>query len=264
LAFAPEQAALNRGFPPGEFDRLAASEAGHFWFQARNSLLLWALSKFAPDMRRFLEIGCGTGFVLSAVERSFPDAEVTGCEIYSEGLAQASRRLTRARLYQMDATALPFRDEFDVIGMFDVLEHIEDDALVLRAVRDAMTAKGLLILTVPQHPWLWSYVDEYSCHVRRYTAPGMRALLGMSGFKVLGMTSFVSLLLPLMALSRARKGQDPERFDPSDEFRINPTLNRILGLTMDVERWIIKAGVALPIGGSLLVYACRDDAPARH
>lgn len=264
VSFAPDKATLNRGFPPGEFERLAASEARHFWFRARNKLILWALAKYAPDMRRFLEVGCGTGFVLSAVEQGFPEADVVGCEIYSQGLAQALARMKRAHLYQMDATALPFRDEFDVIGMFDVLEHIEEDALVLTSVRNAMTEEGLLILTVPQHPWLWSQVDEYSCHVRRYTAAGMRTLLAKCGFQPIRMTSFVTLLLPLMALSRVRKRQRPATFDPADEFRINPMLNRVLETVMDVERWIIAAGGVLPVGGSLLVCARRTDAPVRN
>lgn len=261
--FAPELAALNDKFPPESFDRLAALEAQHFWFRARNKLILWALRQYAPSMQSFLEIGCGTGFALSAIEQAFPDAAVSGCEIYTRGLGQARRRMQRAQLYQLDATTLPFSAEFDVVGLFDVLEHIENHQAVVDAVARALTPNGLLLITVPQHRWLWSHVDEYSRHVRRYTQADVRSLLVSSGFEILRMTSFVSLLLPVMALSRFRQKSARESFDPAAELRIDPTLNRIFEAIMTVERAIIHRGLDLRAGGSLLVCARKTRVSGR-
>ena len=72
----------------------------------------------------------------------------------------------------MDARNIPFRDEFDVIGAFDVLEHIDEDVAVIDEVRKALRPGGGFLMSVPQHPALWSQQDERAFHVRRYTAAG--------------------------------------------------------------------------------------------
>lgn len=73
-AFAPESAIASNGFKPEAFAELESLEAGNFWFQARNQLLLWALQRHFPKKRRYLEIGCGTGFVLEGVAKAYPQA----------------------------------------------------------------------------------------------------------------------------------------------------------------------------------------------
>jgi SAM-dependent methyltransferase len=99
----------------------------NFWFRARNRLIQWALRRYFPEARNFLDVGCGTGFVLSGVAAALPWINLFGREICSAGLEHAARRIARFELFQMDARAIPFRDKFDVIGAFDVLEHIHED-----------------------------------------------------------------------------------------------------------------------------------------
>ncbi|MGH7738652.1 MAG: class I SAM-dependent methyltransferase, partial [bacterium] len=111
---------------------------------------------------KFFEIGCGTGFVLQALERETAGLELFGSEIHLEGLRYARERLARTELFQMDAQHIPFRNEFGGIGLFDVLEHIADDQAVLRQVHQALVPGGGLVVTVPQHAFLWSRVDELS------------------------------------------------------------------------------------------------------
>ena len=103
---------------------------------------------------------------------------------------------------QMDARNIPFVDEFDAIGAFDVLEHIEEDEQVLAQMHDALNHADVVLLTVPQHAWLWSLVDDYSCHVRRYSAKELHGKVRVAGFEILLSTSFVSSLLPIMLASR--------------------------------------------------------------
>ena len=122
-AFAPELARENTGFQASYFAELADLEAQNFWFQARNELIVWALRAEVADLARFLEIGCGTGFVLSGIHQAFPEADLVGSEIFSAGLPFAAARVPSATFYQMDARHIPFRDEFDAIGAFDVLEY---------------------------------------------------------------------------------------------------------------------------------------------
>ncbi len=253
-AFAPESAVATSGFRADAFAELATLESGNFWFHARNELIVWALRRCFPGMRSFLEIGCGTGFVLEGVASAFPDVRVAGSEILSAGLPFAAKRVVQADLLQMDARQIPYQGEFDVIGAFDVLEHIEEDEGVLAEIHRALVPGGGVILTVPQHMWLWSSTDQYACHVRRYAVGEMAGKLQRAGFRVELQTSFVSLLLPLMYVSRWMR-RNSKSDDVTDELRLSPILNRIFLAAMALERWAIKAGVRFPLGGSGLVFA---------
>lgn len=254
-AFAPALARGGAGYDPEHFDRLFALEAGHFWFRARNRLIQWALARHFPGARSFCEIGCGTGYVLSGVREALPGAALSASEVFAEGLPFAARRVPGARLMQMDARAIPFEEEFDAMGAFDVIEHIEDDRAALRAMHRALAPGGGLLLTVPQHPWLWSWMDDAAHHVRRYTAPELRGRVEEAGFRIERMSSFVSLLLPAMMLSRLGRRKAAVEADPYAEFRMSPAVNRALEWVLALERGLIRAGVSFPAGGSLLVVA---------
>jgi len=245
------------GFEIRSFDLLPEIEEGSFWFRSRNRLIVWALQRHFGRARSFLEVGCGTGFVLQGVQRAFPELELTGSELYQEGLDVARRRLPDVPLVQLDARNLPFEADFDVVGSFDVLEHIEEDEVALGSFFRAVRPRGGLLVTVPQHPRLWSAADEFGKHVRRYTRRELVKKIGAAGFRVERVTSFVSLLLPLMALSRARQRKLGGSYDPLTDFRHPRIVDLSLERAMDVERALIRAGVSLPAGGSLLVVARR-------
>jgi SAM-dependent methyltransferase len=223
---------------------------------------VWALRRFFPGARNFLEAGCGTGFVLSGIAAAFPALAVTGGEVATEGLGIAAGRLPRAVLVQMDARRIPFRAEFDVVGAFDVIEHIEDDRAVLGELFAAAAPGGGLLLTVPQHPSLWSEYDARARHVRRYRATELRAKTAEAGFEIIKLTSFVTLLLPFMYASRLAQRAPGKDYDPLAEFKIPRWLNWPLERVLDVERMLIRAGMPLPAGGSLLL-AARRPAIAR-
>lgn len=256
-AFAPELARAQSGYDAAHYPELARLEAGNFWFRARNRLIVWALARHFPRAERILEVGCGTGYVLSGIARAFPAVELTGSEVEADGLAHAARRVPRARLIQMDARSIPFRGEFDVAGAFDVIEHIEDDRAVLRALHGALAPGGGLLLTVPQHPFLWSEYDARARHVRRYRATELRGKVREAGFEIVRMTSFVSLLLPFMMGSRLTQRAPGADYDPLAELRIARWLNASLEAALDFERLLIRAGLDFPAGGSLLVVARR-------
>ena len=257
ITLAPELSRQAEGFDPGLFAGLAALEARNFWFRARNRLIVWALRRYFPEFRKFMEVGCGTGFVLEGIAAAFPAAVLWASEAQTEGLAYAAARVPRAQFVQMDARAIPFEDEFDVIGAFDVIEHIDDDEAVLGGMYRATRPGGGVLLTVPQHPFLWSEYDVRARHVRRYTAPELRQKLTRAGFEVVRMTSFVSLLLPLMMLSRRARRTPQADYDPLDELRISTPVNAVLERVLDAERLLIRAGLDLPAGGSLLAVARR-------
>jgi SAM-dependent methyltransferase len=258
LAWAPELAKCNDGFPENSFEGLARVEEGSFWFRARNAIIVWALRKYFPSFQSLLEVGCGTGFVLSGIAKAFPHARTTGSEIYTAGLAFAAKRLPGAELLQMDARKLPYEAEFDVVGAFDVIEHILEDELVLQNFYRALKPGGGCVITVPQHRWLWSPVDEAACHQRRYSARELHAKVEAAGFHVLRSTSFVTFLLPLMLASRFAAKRSGQAGD-SEALAINSTLDRALELVMSVERRLITWGLNFPFGGSRLLIATKKS-----
>jgi SAM-dependent methyltransferase len=253
-SWSPEINQSEQGFKAEYFSPLANVEKGYFWFEARNALIIWAITKYFSKMKSFFEIGCGTGFVLSAISFAFPGTKISGSEIFSEGLSIAQARTPSASLIQMDARQIPFVDEFDVIGAFDVLEHIEEDGLVLMEFFKAIKPGGGLIISVPQHPWLWSAADDHACHIRRYDSQDLRQKIATAGFEIVFATSFMSLILPLMIVSRVRKS-DIAQFNPMAEFSINPTLNRLLLAILGLERFCIRLGLNFNFGGSYLMIA---------
>lgn len=247
---------MHIGFKTHYFKELAELEAGNFWFRARNKLILWALHRYSPGLQSFLEIGCGTGFVISAISKRFPEARLSGSEYLEEGLVYARQRVPGAEFTQMDARHIPHESELDAIGAFDVLEHIEEDEVVLQQICIALKPGGMVFITVPQHRWLWSAVDEYACHVRRYTANELHQKVCNAGFEIIRSTSFVSTLLPAMYLSRLlQRNKMDVSMDTMAELRINPILNKLFEWLLNFELALIRVGVALPVGGSRLLVA---------
>ena len=235
------------------FARLAEAEDWFFWFTARNRLICWALRRHFPEMRSFCEIGCGTGATLQAVQRAFPSIPLTGIDYFSEGLLWARNRVPQAILMQGDIHDLPpAASESDVLGAFDVLEHLPDDVGALARLHKALRPGGGLILTVPQHRALWSVADDVGHHRRRYEQAELVGKVRAAGFEVLLVTSFVSLLLPLLWLNRKRASK-PE--DAYAELKIGRLPNAFLAGVMSIERRLIQSGFSFPAGGSLLLLA---------
>ena len=252
---SPELVQSGIRFPMEAHSELALLECRNFWFCSRNDLIIWALSRYFSRFNNYLEVGCGTGYVLAGVARAFPRVKITGSEVYSAGLSFAAKRVRQAELLLMDARSIPFTEEFDVIAAFDVLEHIKEDELVLYEMFRSVRPEGGIIITVPQHPWLWSRQDEYACHVRRYRVDELSEKLHRIGFHIEFKTSFVSLLLPIMFISRMVFKNVSSNSDPLSELRMPTWLNYIFTSVMSLERYLLRSGVRLPVGGSLLIIA---------
>lgn len=257
-AYAPDIAIEGQGFKSSYFSELARLESNHFWFRARNELLIWALKRYCPDLHSFLEIGCGTGYVLSGIANAFQNATLYGSELFIAGLHFAKARVPSVNLMQMDAREIPFTSQFAAIGAFDVLEHIEDDESVLRQVHKALKPGGLLFVTVPQHRRLWSPVDELACHVRRYEAADLHQKIAAAGFQVVRSTSFITTLLPVMMAARWFKKQTATKpCDALAELKIAPGLNALFFQCLRMELALIKKGLNFAVGGSRFVVAKR-------
>jgi SAM-dependent methyltransferase len=245
------------GFAAEYFEELACVEAHSFWFRSRNRLIAWALTTFGPSNPHVFEVGCGNGFVLDGLRQAIPGLRAAGGELFAEGLDIARARLPDVPLYQLDIRRLPFDSEFDVVGAFDVLEHVAEDELALHELFRAAKPGGILLLTVPQHSWLWSAADEYAHHERRYAKAALLSQLRAAGFEIVHSTSFIALLLPLLLFARLRRRTVDESDDPLAELRLGGFINNALELVTSLELALTTRHWSWPLGGSLLVVARR-------
>ena len=262
LLFAPELAKSNDGFEVASFDDLSRLEPSSFWFRSRNRLVIQLMDRHFGSAKSLLEIGCGTGFVLAGLRQARPDLKISGSDLYAAALEFAERRLPDTNLYQMDCRHIPFDAEFDVVCALDVLEHVDEDELVIAEMFRAVRPGGGVIVSVPQHQWLWSAGDDYSHHKRRYRRPDLVAKLRRAGFVIAQVTSFVGLLLPLMAAARVFQ-HNRHTYDPKTEYRAPRVVDRGFEGVLEAERWMIGRGVSMPAGGSLVAVARKPIAKSR-
>lgn len=257
----------------------AEMEDTHWWLAAKNRILASLIRRYAPartDGRRpqLLDIGCGSGGLMRLLGPRFDTIGVDPSPL--------ARAAARARgQTALDGTLPDHIPEqlracrFDVVVMSEVLEHIERDRAALEAAVQLLAPRGLLVCTVPAHPWMWSSHDVLNHHARRYTRRGFASLFdGLPPHPPHPPLPLYRLILspantaafPLMAIARCFRrgrvsGTGCEGCPPSD-IRLPPRpINAVLRAAFAAERyWLPHA--RLPFGGSLLsVHLRRDAAP---
>ena len=242
------------------YDLHFAHERTHWWYTARRDIVL---SLLRPELQRkprlhdtrLLDIGCGGGGMLEWL-RTFGDA--VGVDPSSAAVDHA-RAATGLDVRQGALPhEMPFRqgERFDVVTMLDVLEHIDDDAASLAAVRELLRPDGLFIITVPAFRFLWSGHDVVNEHRRRYTRHELRRRLEQAGFRI-GRLSYcnTSLFLPIAAVRLLRRlgGEGEPRPDVG---RVAEPLNTMLHHLFAAERHALRV-MSLPFGVSLIATARR-------
>jgi SAM-dependent methyltransferase len=258
LCYAPALALGSEDYPVDLYDRFCRLEEKHFWFRARNRIIMRIFRQYLARQSypRVLEIGCGTGYVLQGLAAESRYA-LTGLEAHIAGLRHARGRLPAVEFVQADARNLPYESTFDAVGAFDVIEHIVEDGAVLTSVHRALKPGGIFIVTVPQHMWLWSATDEQALHKRRYTRRQLSAKLHAAGFDILRRSSFVTTLLPVLYASRLTKRSSSTTDCATDsyELEISRVANTLCSAAMRIDEALISSGLSLPVGGSLLAVA---------
>jgi SAM-dependent methyltransferase len=254
------------GYDPRHFDGMFEIEDRHFWFRARNRALgvvVHGLTAGFASGYRVLEVGCGDGNTLRVLEQACPGATLVGMDFLEEGLSYARRRsrvpLVRGRMEQP-----PFRAGFHLVGLFDVLEHLQDDRAALARLRALVEPGGALVLTVPAHQKLWSRFDEEAHHAQRYEPGVLEARLVEAGFQIEYLTLFMAALYPLARIgrkvsdmirgARRRRGL-PEGSAVANETRVRPGINGLLAAMLAPEATLLGRRWHLPLGTSLLAVA---------
>ena len=171
-------------------------------------------------------------------------------------------------MVQCNANKLPFEENIQLVALFDVLEHLPNDVQILDNIQKILADQGLIFITVPANPALWSYFDEASCHFRRYTYHELKMKLQQTGYEVKYISYYFSSLYPFIWLVRrfsslwkkARKndGPIPTKELTMDEFRIIPGINRLLTWWLSLEASLTSRWIALPFGPSLIAIAKKE------
>jgi SAM-dependent methyltransferase len=232
-------------------------EKTHFWFVGRRRIFFHLLDRELAGRTdaAVLDVGCGAGGMLAPLARY---GEVTGLDTSEElvGLCheRGFGRVQVGSAYELSAKS----GSVDLITLFDTIEHVPDDARVLRECRRALAPGGLLFISTPAYQFLYANNDRVAHHERRYTARGLRGKLMAAGLDPVQVTYFNTLLfpviLPAVLVKKAR-----ERFsDPGDETNLSHTLppwvNRGLAAIMGSERHVL-ARTSLPFGHSIIALA---------
>jgi len=240
--------------------RCFAVEDTSFWFRHRSAALLEVIDRYPPSGVIF-DVGGGNG----CVTRALLDAgyEAVLVEPGAEGVRNARRRGIPHIIHAtMDAAG--FRaGVLPAIGLFDVLEHVEDDAALLRALRDVLQPGGLIYLAVPAHTWLWSDADVDAGHFRRYSLTDLRSRLTREGFEIDYATYLFSYLVVPVGLLRSLPSRlvgpsgrrNRHTRTKAEHGSGNGVLRPLLERLLAFECSAIRAGRALPTGTSCLVVA---------
>jgi len=188
-------------YPDDAREWLFSLEEDSWWFHHRNSVIC-SLARAFPPAGEIFDVGGGNGVVSLALQRAgFP-------VVLLEPGAAGARNARKRGLPDVVCSTLQaagFRSgSFPAAGLFDVIEHIEDDVGFLRELGRCVAPAGRIYVSVPAHAWLWSAEDEYAGHQRRYSEASLRETFARAGLRVEYLTFIFALLpLPMFLLRRA-------------------------------------------------------------
>lgn len=236
-------------------DNLYAQEENHFWFISRKEFIFQNTVKYIKFEEKSIEIGAGTGNVARYLQKNGYENICVG-EMHLNGLKYAQSYGIK-ECYQFDLLDIPFENEFDMVCMFDVLEHIPDDNLALQNVYKMLRVDGKIILTVPSHMWLWNRDDAIAGHKIRYTKKELIQRLENNGFEVLNIRYFFIGITPLLFLRKILNKDDGSKVKDA-EYNSDISMNHILSkILLFISRIENKLNRFLPnwFGGSLFLIA---------
>jgi SAM-dependent methyltransferase len=230
------------------YDRMNDLEARHWWFAARREVIAALIERHAqsPDTR-ILEAGCGSGGNLALLGRY---GQVDAFEYDDIARAHACEKSGLDIRPGALPEAIPFEGKrYDLIGLFDVLEHVEADQASLAALASRLEDGGRLLVTVPALPMLWSAHDERHHHFRRYTRKSLAKAAQAAGLKVTYTSYFNMFLFPLAVAARLAKAIT--RSNTPDDALPPRWLNAALRRVFAAERYLVGR-LRLPVGLSLV------------
>jgi SAM-dependent methyltransferase len=234
------------------YQQMAELDDRHWWYRARRKIIADLIRREArlPPNPQILEIGCGTGHNLAMLSGF---GHVEGLELDEEARTISQERLGRSIMSSPlpELAGVPER-HYDLIGAFDVIEHIDDDQAALASIATRLKPGARFIMTVPAHQWMWSAHDAANHHKRRYSRRSLKALIEGSPMKLEKVGYFNSLLFPLAVAERAASRL---RGKENADVKLPPApLNMALEKVFAAERYL-AGRLPLPPGLSLFAVA---------
>lgn len=232
-----------------EYQKMHELEKTNWWYCSRRKLLSIFLKKYLSFGSKILDIGCGTGANGLEFSRTY---DYAGIDSNPEAIKFSKKTLKD--VFLMNAEDLKFkRNSFSAVLCLDVLEHLKNERIVLKNIKNILKEDGVLIVTVPAFMFLWSDHDNVLHHYRRYSQKELELLLSASGFKVLRKTYWNSFLfLPVLLL---RKIKSIFSSFSSDLEEAHHLVNGLLTCILNLEAFLISKGIDLPFGVSILLIA---------
>ncbi|MCJ7698270.1 MAG: class I SAM-dependent methyltransferase [Thermoplasmata archaeon] len=242
-------------FPEKAFEILYQSEEKNFWFRVRNNIIVNAIARYLPLQSRILEVGCGTGYVSHYLKQL--GFHIECLDLFSEALDFCKMRDSGYAYYHHNFANRLFLEKFDGVCAFDVLEHIEDDNLILRNMYDALKPGGYIFITVPADMRLWSAMDIHAEHKRRYSMQGLQEKIENNRFNVIKISYFMSLLYPVIFLQRKLSSEKQIKQEVINELQPNIIINSLFLFIFGLEIPLLNL-VTLPFGSSLICIAKKE------
>lgn len=238
---------------PGIYNLMASLEENHWWFAARRAIVENIIRQLRlPSDAKILDAGCGTGGNLSMLGRY---GQVQGMELDEHARQMANAKGIAQVLPGTLPDKVPYQPEqFDLIALLDVLEHIEDDLGTLDTLGALLKPGGCLLISVPAFPFLWSAHDEVHYHKRRYVLDELENKLKKSGLQVTYASYFNTVLFPLISAARLLGKLLPGRRDNGDLVMPSSFVNRLLFAIFASERFLLGRW-SLPFGVSAMAIA---------
>lgn len=231
----------------------------HWWFRARAVILRNYMATFIgwkSDMN-VLEIGVGPGENLYQL---YPKGiKLIGLEPDKLNAARAVER-GPVKVYCGSIENIPpdvTERSYDVICMFDVLEHIENDFAALNSVASLLKEGGRLVISVPAYQWMWGLQDEVSHHFRRYTEKSISRRLNDTGFKICRVTYFNTFLFPFIASARLFSKYIMPRNDHQSDFDLSLGIIDHALYAIFRSEWPLLRVFKFQFGVSLLLIATK-------
>lgn len=234
------------------YENMAQNADAHWWYAARRKILDSIIDHQVSlkDQARILEIGCGTGHNLTMLSRhGLVDAAEP--DFFAREMASTILGKPAFDATLPDLTGIP-RSTYELVALFDVLEHVEDDLKSLQNIRQLLTVNGILIFTVPAHQWMWSQHDVANHHVRRYSKKQIKCIVSDSGYDLKFISFFNSILFPVAIASRIFN--KITKSDSSDAEMPHTIINNGLKKIFELERHLLSKA-SLPMGLSIVVIA---------
>lgn len=231
------------------------SNNDHFWYKARRELIDYILKKYSKNKNcKILEIGCGTGNLIPIISTH---GDYVGIEKNKNAYLEAQKY--HKKIINKSIENLEITEKYDIICLFDVLEHIKDDHKAIEKVYSFLENSGIIIITIPAYNFLFSNHDIAMDHYRRYSKKNITKILRINKFKIIEMGYWNSLLFPIIAIIRIIKKVFSRTIKTKSfhsEIKTPPRIiNKLIYNILKLENVLIKKNIKMPFGLSIYTIA---------